>query len=171
MIFYVMDKHVWSKATNDSAGLKKYYDAHKSSYQWNKSVSALVITVPDKPTADSVSSRIKDNPQAWRLLTGANNKIYADSNRYDLDQLPVKQEVSLKTGFQTLPEINDAGDSYTFIYVMQVYPGTEQKTFEDAKGTVINDYQQELERAWIVGLKKQYPVIINEAVFKRCIGN
>ena len=171
MIFYVMDKHVWSKATDDSAGLKKYYDAHKTSYQWTKSVSALVVTAPDKPTADLVSSRIKDDPAAWRFLTGAYNKVYADSNRYEIDQLPVKQQVSLQKGFLTAPEANDAGDSYTFIYILQVYPGAEQKSFEEAKGAVINDYQQELEQVWIAGLKKTYPVKIDEAVFKRCITN
>jgi len=166
-----MDKHVWSKATDDSAGLKKYYDAHKTSYQWTKSVSALVVTAPDKPTADLVSSRIKDDPAAWRFLTGAYNKVYADSNRYEIDQLPVKQQVQLQKGFQTSPEANDAGDSYTFIYVIQGYPQSEQKSFEEAKGAVINDYQQELEQNWIAGLKKLYPVKIDQAVLKRCIEN
>ncbi|HEX5153440.1 MAG TPA: peptidylprolyl isomerase [Parafilimonas sp.] len=171
MIFYVMDKYVWSKATDDSAGLKKYYDGHKASYQWTKSVSALVVTAPDKATADLVSSRIKDDPSAWRFITGAYNKVYADSNRYEIDQLPVKQQVPLQKGFQTSPEINDAGDSYTFIYVMQAYPETAQKSFEEAKGAVINDYQQELEQGWITGLKKLYPVKIDEAVLKRCMSN
>ena len=27
MLFYVMDKHVWSKASEDTIGLKKYYDS------------------------------------------------------------------------------------------------------------------------------------------------
>ena len=46
MLFYVMDKHVWSKASEDSVGLKKYYDAHKANYQWKQSVNALVISAP-----------------------------------------------------------------------------------------------------------------------------
>jgi peptidyl-prolyl cis-trans isomerase SurA len=133
MIFYVMDKHVWSKATDDSGGLKKYYDAHKSLYQWTKSVSAVVVTAPDKATADLVSSRIKGDPTAWRFLTGAYNKVYADSNRYEIDQLPVKQQVSLQKGFLTAPEANDAGDSYTLFIYYRYIPGPNRKVLRKPK--------------------------------------
>ena len=154
LIFYVMDRHVWSKASEDSAGLKKYYDTHKMAYQWKESVSALVVTAPDKSTAELASARIKADPAAWRSLADTFNKVYADSNRYEIDQLPVKQQVQLQKGFQTLPEANDAGDSYTFIYVIQGYPQPEQKNFEEAKGAVINDYQQELETGLDCRVKK-----------------
>jgi len=78
----------------------------------------------------------------------------------------VKQQVSLQKDFQTTPEPNDAGDSYTFIHILQVYPQPQQKSFEEAKGMVINDYQQALEKEWLNNLKKTYPVIVNEPVLK-----
>ena len=34
LLFAAMDKHVWTKASQDSAGLLKYYNAHKDRYQW-----------------------------------------------------------------------------------------------------------------------------------------
>ena len=40
-----------------------------------------------------------------------------------------------------------------------------QRSFEEAKGLVINDYQNILEEKWIADLKKKYPVKINDAVF------
>jgi peptidyl-prolyl cis-trans isomerase SurA len=43
---------------------------------------------------------------------------------------------------------------------------TSPRTFEEARGMVMNDYQNKLEDQWIAELKKKYPVKINEAVFK-----
>jgi peptidyl-prolyl cis-trans isomerase SurA len=38
------------------------------------------------------------------------------------------------------------------------------RTFTEAKGLVINDYQEILEKAWIEKLKKKYPVEVNQKV-------
>ena len=43
---------------------------------------------------------------------------------------------------------------------------TEPKEFEDAKGSVINDYQVYLEDQWVAELKKKYPVKVNKKVFR-----
>ena len=39
-------------------------------------------------------------------------------------------------------------------------------TYADAKGFVINDYQNELENRWVATLRSKYPVKVNEAAFK-----
>ena len=165
MLFYVMDKHVWSKASEDTAGLKKYYETHKTAYIWKESATAIVVSAPDKNVIDSIAFKIKNNPENWRnIVAPYGNTVYADSNRFEADQLPIKQQVSMQKDFQTLPESNDAGDSYTFIHILNVYAQPQQKSFEEARGLVINDYQEELEKAWLNNLKKSYPVKINSEV-------
>jgi peptidyl-prolyl cis-trans isomerase SurA len=165
MLFYVMDKHVWSKASEDSIGLKNYYTQHEGDYQWKQSVTALIISAQDKKTIDSVSFKIKNSPQNWRNIVATYGTIYADSNRYEIDQLPVHQQITAEKDFQTKPEANEAGDSYTFVHILQVYNQPQQKSFEDAKGIVINAYQQELEKKWLNTLKNQYPVKVNATIF------
>ncbi len=165
MLFYVMDKHVWSKASEDSTGLKKYYTQHAAEYQWKQSVNALVISAPDEKTADSIAVKIKNDPQGWRNIVANYSTVYADSNRYETDQLPVHQHVTAEKDFQTVPEANEAGDSYTFVHVLQLYNQPQQKSFDEAKGIIINAYQEELEKDWLNVLKKQYPVKVNTTVF------
>lgn len=164
MLFYEMDKHVWSKAANDSLGQQQYFDQHKAKYTWQKSVAALVISVPDKIQADSIALQIKKNPQQWRNILAAYENIYADSSRFEESQLPVKQDLLLHKDFQTTPEINESGDAFTFVHILQVYTEPGQKNFDEARGLVINDYQLQLEKAWLENLKKQYPVKVNNAV-------
>lgn len=167
MLFYVMDKHVWSKASQDSSGLKNYYEQHAEQYKWNKSITALIISGPDKATVEAVAGKIKNDPFSWRTITSVyGNSIYADSGRFETDQLPVKQPVKMEKNFQTAPEANEAGDAYTFIHVIDTYPQPELRNYNDAKGLAINDYQEYLEKQWIDELKKTYPVKVNDNVLK-----
>ncbi len=167
MLFAVMDKHVWSKASQDSTALLQYYLTHKDKYIWAPGLSALVVTASNKTIIDSIALNVKAAPANWRNITGAyTNMVSADSNRYENGQLPVKQAVPMQQGFASMPEKNETGDSYTFVYVFNTYPQPAPRSFDDAKGMAINDYQQVLEDEWVAGLKKKYPVKVNEEVFK-----
>jgi hypothetical protein len=46
-----------------------------------------------------------------------------------------------------------------------VYPQPGPQSFEEAKGSIINDLQVELEKKWDLSLRKKYPVKIDEKVF------
>lgn len=65
----------------------------------------------------------------------------------------------------TEPVKNETDNSVTFCYIVKIYNNREPRAFEDAKGFVINDYQNNLDENWIRQLKKKYPVRIDEKVF------
>jgi len=50
------------------------------------------------------------------------------------------------------------------IFTLHPLPG--QKTFNDARGDIISDYQDDIDKTWIAELKKKYPVSIKEDVLK-----
>lgn len=165
LLFAVMDKHVWGKAAEDSAGLKKYYDAHLSNYVWAPGASALVITAANKERANEIATKIKNNPSQWRVITESNGaNVQADSSRFEQEQLPFKP-ANPEAGFMSAPAQNTADNTYSFMYITQVYNQPEQRSFDDARGLVINDYQQVIEEKWLTELKKKYPVKVNDAVF------
>jgi len=41
------------------------------------------------------------------------------------------------------------------------------KTMEECKGKLINDYQQYLEENWVSNLKKDYKINVNQNVFEK----
>ncbi|WP_046246399.1 peptidylprolyl isomerase [Hymenobacter terrenus] len=43
LLFQLMDEKVWSKAIEDTVGLKKYFTANQDKYQWDKRVQGTVI--------------------------------------------------------------------------------------------------------------------------------
>ena len=48
-------------------------------------------------------------------------------------------------------------------------PGGDLRSFEDARGYVINDYQAVLEKQWLEGLKKKYPVKVNTPEWQKLL--
>ena len=167
VLFAAMDKHVWGKAGSDVTALKDYYAKHKEKYQWASSVTALYVSCKTKAEVNDLAAKIKATPLQWRsIATAAGNDVNIDSSRYEVSQLPIKQPLENKAGFESEPEKNANDDGYTFIFVLQPHPQKEQRSFEDAKGQVTNDYQEVLESKWIESLKKQYPITINQAVWK-----
>ncbi len=53
-----------------------------------------------------------------------------------------------------------------FIKIIKLHAANEQRSFEEARGLVINDYQNIIEEKWLDDLRKKYPVTVNETVFQ-----
>jgi peptidyl-prolyl cis-trans isomerase SurA len=168
LLFEVMQRKVWDKASTDSAGLRKYYDAHKDKYWWEPSAESLLFTCNNARTAEDLKTRLQLHPlREWRAMTDSGGAaIQADSGRYELAQIPNGAKAALSAGSYTAFSTNPTDGSVSFGYILRMYPQREPRDFRDARGFVINDYQGSLEDQWIAELKKKYPVKVEESVFK-----
>ena len=166
MLFEVMERNVWTKASSDTTGLKNYYLKQKSKYTWNESADAVLISCSDGKVAATGVEKMK-NGKGWKQLAEENTpQMQGDSGRYELTQLPVKPGTNFSAGMVTEPLVNETDGTATFVKIIRIYPANQQRSFEEARGLVINDYQLYLEEKWIDQLKKKYPVKINEKVFQ-----
>ncbi|MEP6927767.1 MAG: peptidylprolyl isomerase [Ginsengibacter sp.] len=166
MLFEVMERKVWSNASNDSAGLKKYYDEHKTKYMWNASADAVLLSCSNATIAKDAADKISSGKN-WKDLASENtSQIQADSGRYELSQIPVIDRTNFKPGLVTSPVVNTSDGTAVFSVIIKLYPGNQQRSFDEARGLVINDYQNFLENRWIEELKKKYPVNVNQKVLQ-----
>jgi peptidyl-prolyl cis-trans isomerase SurA len=169
LLFEVMQRRVWDKASADSAGLKKYYNTNKNKYWWENSATAVLFTAMHDTIATQLKSKLQNNINAWRdIVESYNGNVIADSGRFELSQLPASS-ITFAGGSFTSFTRNEPDSSVSFAYILKLFPQREQRNFEDARGYVINDYQQYLENAWVAELRKKYPVVINEAVFRSLV--
>ena len=167
LLFGIMEKNVWGKANNDSLGLDQYYKQHKSKYRWSSSADAIVVTCNNSTTARELQQKLTAKPTEWRRITGnSGTDLSADSGRYELSQLPVQERTNFTPGLITSAVENKNDGTFTFNYIIHVYNEPGQRSFEDARGMVISDYQQVLEDNWISELKKKYPVKVNQVIFQ-----
>jgi peptidyl-prolyl cis-trans isomerase SurA len=166
LLFAIMEKNVWNKATNDSAGLINYYNRHKEKYIWTKSADVLLFTCNSSVIADSIKTLLRTGKDWRKIIEESKGKVQADSGRYELSQIAVPAGTSLTEEVITNTITNKIDNTGSFIQILKIFPENQQRSFTESKGLVINDYQNYLEEKWIQELKKKYPVKINEAVFQ-----
>ncbi|HXB42718.1 MAG TPA: peptidylprolyl isomerase [Puia sp.] len=166
MLFEVMQRKIWDKAAVDSVGLKDYYNAHKEKYWWEPGADAVLFTCSNQRAAENVKSKLFGNPSGWRkLIDSSDGSAQADSGRFEMAQLPVEGKRVVPGEFTAFKN-NPPDNTVTFAFVITLYNVRTPRTYGEARGFVINDYQGFLEDKWIGELKQKYPVKINEAVLK-----
>ncbi len=170
MLFEIMERNVWSKAAADSIGLLNYYNANKTNYKWTASADVLIFNCSnEKIAADAMEALKKD--KSWKEIADeSNSSIQADSGRYELTQVIIDSTNKKTPEINTYSAIirNNDGTA-TFVKYIGLYPANQQRSFEEARGLVINDYQNVLEKKWLEALHKKYPVKINEATVKQIL--
>lgn len=167
LLFEIMQRTIWDPASIDTVGLNKYYNEHKAKYMWERSADAIILTCTSAEASDEFRDKIKQNYKDWKkYLDGSAGKLQGDSGRFELSQIPVVERTNFTEGLVTANVKNESDNTVTFAYIIKIYPDREPRSFNDARGFVINDYQEALEANWIADLKKKYPVKINEEVVK-----
>lgn len=166
LLFEVMEREIWTKANNDSVGLRNYYNEHRNEYKWGPSAAAIFYSFSNAKMGEKIRAEVTKGAGNWKRFTEAGTgEALADSGRFELAQIPALP-VEVKAGYVTPVVINPQDSSGSFLQILKVYPQAEPKTYEEAKGAVINDYQLLLEKKWLDKLRRKYPVKVNDAVLK-----
>jgi peptidyl-prolyl cis-trans isomerase SurA len=165
LFFEIMQQEIWNRAHTDSSELLALYETNKKKYNWQQSADAIIFFCSDATIAKTLYDQLKKNPSRWRALAdGLTEKVVADSSRYEWSQIPSKTKIIPVNGLITTPQVNATDNTASFAYILKTYPHSMQRTFNEAKGLVINDYQTLLEEQWIKELRKKYPVVIDQSV-------
>ena len=165
LFFDIMMKEIWSKAQNDTTGQLTFYNENKKKYLWTKSAEAVLFYCSDDLNAQNLRNDILKEPASWKSIAEKyGDRSTVDSGRYELKKIPGLTKLIPKKGLLTSTEINKDDKSASFAYILNLYTQPAQKTFGEAKGDVITDYQNALDKKWASELKKKYNVVIDQKV-------
>lgn len=166
LLFDLMEKEVWNKASKDSMGLEAYYNKNKSKYQWNERVEVVMASSANEANAQKVLKMMKKGKSQEdinaELNTDSKKNIIFTKGTYDINDSKLPTSFEVKEGVSKIYEHNDA---FHVFDVKAVLPAGN-KSLKEAKGNVINDYQEQLEANWIDGLYKRFSVEVNEDVLQ-----
>ncbi len=169
LLFNLTDKKVWSKAVKDTVGLENFFNKHRGDYMWKERVEATVYTIRKKEDVDKALEIIKrydnDGDIAKELDSAGIHSVRIDPGTYEKGDNRYVDEVEWKKGLSK-PLASDVEDLTVFVKIKKVLP-PQPKELKDARGLVVSDYQNYLEKEWIKQLKKKYPVTVNQAVWAK----
>ena len=166
LLFDLMEKEVWNKASKDSVGLETYYNKNKSKYQWSDRVDVVMASSAEKSNMKKILKLMKKGKSEEAinkaLNTSDKQNVIFTKGTYKIDDSILPEGFKVKKG---VSDIYTHHDAFHVIDVKAVMPAG-QKTLEEAKGNVINDYQSEIETNWINDLYNRFKIEVNEDVLK-----
>lgn len=156
LLFEIMEKKVWNKATEDSIGQLKFYKSHANQYQAGERVRGKIFSAP-LPVLQQLKEIIEKGDSVKLQEFVSHQKIRQESGAYEKDDRPVLSKINWSPG---LFFAENNGQHYLVWIKTMVPPGV--KSFDEARPSVISDYQNDLEKRWLEELKKKYKVKIDK---------
>ena len=169
LLFDIMDKKIWSKVSSDLAAIKSFHAERKQNYEWKNSVTAFTITTQSREYASVIKEALQQNTSIENIRKQYSEISFIDSARQEAGSLLGVGIANAKQGFISEIYTNESDGTVSFVYIQKVHPDPTTMSFEEARISVINDYQTKLEEAWIMELKKKYPVTINQVELKKAL--
>lgn len=173
MLFELMDRNVWGKASRDSVGLQAFYEANKNKYQWEPGFEGVVYRFKNKAALDAgmkliTAKKPMKDEEIMEQLNKDGEALTVQKGRYEFSHFTSVPKEKLVAGKLSEPVKNDDG-SYSVVKVKEIFNSSSPKTLEDARGYVIAEYQDYLEKKWNEELRKKYPVKVEDNIFQAIV--
>lgn len=175
LLFEATKRAVWDKANQDSVGLAQFYVKNKNNYLTEEKGNLLTYTIKStdiKKIEKIVKMAKKKTPEDVLKKHNKNGQQIVTYTEETLEKNNPKFQGMAWTINETTAPKKDETDAaaYTFSKITKIFP-VRPKTLKEARGYVVADYQDQLDKEWIADLTKAYPVVIRENVLKKLIKN
>ncbi|QJP34598.1 peptidyl-prolyl cis-trans isomerase [Nonlabens sp. Ci31] len=169
LVFDLIETQIWNKADNDSVGQQDYYDRHKVNYTWKRRLDVDLTQSTSEEVAQEVREMLQqgiatDSIKA-RLNVGDKTKVIISSGTVEETYNRLPDDFEVRLGVSNIYHAD--GDSFYKVIQVNEIIASSVKTLEEARGRVINDYKQELEKNWIDDLRKGHQIKVHKKVFKK----
>jgi len=170
LVFEIMQNEIWNKASEDTVGIKNYYEANKADFTYPIRYKGELYKCKDKATAKKVYAMTQIDSMNF-------GKIQEEINKDSQLNLVVKKHTfnsqtteafkkgkkgkkvrAFKPGLNKIFERND--EYYVFKVEDVLQPRTRE--FKEAKGLVTAAYQNKLEKDWLTSLRKSHKIEIHQ---------
>jgi peptidyl-prolyl cis-trans isomerase SurA len=156
LLFDIMEREVWKKASDDSVGQRAYFEANKNSYSAGERMAAVIYSsnVADGITTLKGHIEKSDTVQIKNMLERRNAR--QERGIYQKNDRPVLSKIEWEKGIHTA----EHNGIHYLVQVNELVPPGPM-SFEEARAAVISDYQDSVEKLWLETLRKKHPVKVN----------
>lgn len=173
LLFEATKMLVWDKASQDTVGLQKYFDDVKGTYRWGERAVYSVYKIgyeQKDQVADIRAFAATHSPEEVlaKFNTADKTVIAYEEKKYEKGRFPKAEGIDWKAGSMTQTEENSRNKSISFIKIERILEPA-MKTLKEARGYVVADYQDQLEKEWVKTLRDKYDVKINQEVLNNLV--
>ena len=168
LLFEATKLEVWDKAGEDTTALQQFFADHRENYRYEPRAEVLNfrIRTSEALSSESVMTFAANHTAEETMDEFGREDVAITEEVYEQDRLPAG--LAMKVGSQTEP-VRDAGTGTTSFYLVKELLPARQKELSEARGYVIADYQDQLEKEWVDKLRQQYEVKVNKNVLNKLI--
>jgi len=172
LLFEATKLLVWDKASQDTVGLQAFHQKNPGKYKWDERAEVTIYTLK----ADDLASKDEFRKMAASKITNQTLKnMDAEKRKIALQSKTIEKgkderlaKIAWEAGAMTNWEVNPRNKSESFIKIDAILPPAN-KSLKEARGYVIADYQNNLEKEWLKELRESYKVDIDNKVFESMI--
>ncbi len=170
LLFNVSSKEVWDKATQDTAGLARYFNEHKANYTWNSPrFKGRICCCRDKQTAKIVKKMLDTAPKD-SINSYLTTRINIDTAKYvetysGIWKVGESKIIDRYVFHRDVPDDTSLPKDLPYVFTWGKLIKSPE-VYTDVRGAVISDYQNYLEAQWIERLMKEIPSEIDMNVLK-----
>lgn len=163
LLYEVSVRKVWDKASKDTEGLQRYFDAHRDDYVWNEPHAKGFLV---QAANDSVAELIKARAMELGRDTLVNTIRKEFTRQAGIDKVLVSKGTNPMVDNLMFggPKVEPSKASYQVYFMIDPRTITVPEELSDVKGLVTGDYQNAVQAVWEDELRKTYPVTVNQKV-------
>ncbi|MCB0661350.1 MAG: peptidylprolyl isomerase [Saprospiraceae bacterium] len=172
LLFEATKIEVWDKASQDSVGLAEFFKTVDGNYMWDRRavISIYRVDASLKDQIEDIRTFSKTNrPDQVLAKYNANNEgdkplVTAVQQTIERGKKPILDQMLWEVGSLSPIESSMRDKSLTFFKIEDILE-IGPKSLEEARGYVVADYQDFLEKEWVKELQGKYEVEVNQEVF------
>ena len=146
-----------------------YYQSHRDNYQWNERVKVTnysLRTIQPNIVTPILNASRKATPEEFKdQFNKEQDLVVFTRETVDRNHESI-QGFTVSEGSISSPTFHNNLNVTTFKKIEEILQ-PRPKTLREARGYVISDYQDQLDKEWVSELKKEYKVKTHKKVLKR----
>lgn len=156
LLFEIMETEIWNRASEDSVGQHTFFEANAAKYLAGERAEASVYSTSKASTYEALQKLFEyDSIPSAEFIK--KNGVRLERGKFEKTDRPILSSISWTVGVSKA----ELDGNYYLVKIDRILPAGS-RTFEEARGLLISDYQTFLEKQWLDTLDKKYPVKINK---------
>lgn len=165
LLYEMSLKKIWDPASEDTFNLLNYFENHKDKYKWEApKVKGYLVSVESEEWVEPIRESLENSTEEeimsiiseeFQDVAKVVKILVSKGSNPTVDSLAFEGKKVIKS---------DSKFPFSFLISGRVLLSPE--IMDDVRNQVVADLQDELEKQWVMELKKKYPVKIYSKVLK-----